>query len=154
MAERGRFPVLYWASIFLLLLMLAFTGWYFLQNRHPLCRNDIDDALVRGQLERFWRQERIVVLSSAPRPIAQAYLQAALGEGFQVSVQDTCWDGLAASAALSGEGNRLLLLPVDCFESQLRVETADQDLLFLVMPARGQEGAPSVLACGNSRSKS
>ncbi|WP_419638061.1 hypothetical protein [Thiolapillus sp.] len=34
MAKSGRFPLLYWTSIGLLVLMLAFTGWLVVVPQH------------------------------------------------------------------------------------------------------------------------
>jgi hypothetical protein len=62
MAERGRFPVLYWASIFLLLLMLAFTGWWWYRSTIGSCDNLLDDPVTRAYVQRQWREGRITVL--------------------------------------------------------------------------------------------
>lgn len=62
MAERGRFPVLYWASIFLLLLMLAFTGWWWYRSTIGSCDNLLDDPVTRAYVQRQWQAGRITVL--------------------------------------------------------------------------------------------
>ncbi|WP_457674695.1 hypothetical protein [Thiolapillus sp.] len=149
MAERGRFPVLYWASIFLLLLMLAFTGWYFFQNSHPLCRNSVNDPVVKHQLERFWQQGRVLVLSAAQGAAAEGYLAAGPGKDYQVLKADACPSDPGALSPYAGKENRLVLLSTACFRRLLRGDEAEADLLFMVMPEAGSGKPPAVLACAD-----
>ena len=62
MAERGRFPVLYWASIFLLLLMLVFSAWWWYRSTIGSCDNLLNDAVSRAYVQRMWQEGRITVL--------------------------------------------------------------------------------------------
>ncbi|WP_456374330.1 hypothetical protein [Thiolapillus sp.] len=62
MAERGRFPVLYWASIFLLLLMLVFSAWWWYRSTIGSCDNLLHDAVTRAHVQRMWRDGRVTVL--------------------------------------------------------------------------------------------
>ncbi|BAO43395.1 histidine phosphatase family protein [Thiolapillus brandeum] len=62
MAERGRFPVLYWGSILLLLLMLAFSGWWWYRSTIGSCDNLLDDPVTRAYVQRMWKNGRITVL--------------------------------------------------------------------------------------------
>ena len=64
MAKSGRFPLLYWTSIGLLALMLAFSGWYFYKSRNSVCRYSIAEPLMQAELRRHWHRGRVVALMS------------------------------------------------------------------------------------------
>ena len=100
MAERGRFPVLYWASIFLLLLMLAFTGWWWYRSTIGACDNLLDDAVTRAYVQQQWQEGRITVLLRHTDRCRD-------GDG------QTCVEGLTrkgeADARIIGKGMRTLL---------------------------------------------
>ncbi|WP_456444861.1 hypothetical protein [Thiolapillus sp.] len=100
MAERGRFPVLYWASIILLLLMFAFSGWWWYRSTIGSCDNLLDEPVTRAYVQRMWKAGRITVLMRHTDRCRE-------GDG------QTCTDGLThkgqEDARIIGAGMQALL---------------------------------------------
>ena len=166
MAKGGRFPLLYWTSIILLVLMLAFTAWYFYQNRNEVCRNNISDALVMNQLQRYWQKGQIIALmsyaddggaavaASLARVLPGDYrllaaepdAKGAFGQPPQILPWlKTCAPALPERISRLGQGNKLLLLPADCLDKLAGGGKQPGLLLFLLKGEGGR--VPKVLAC-------
>lgn len=100
MAKGGRFPLLYWISIGLLILMLAFTGWYFYRSTIGSCDNLLDDPVTRAYVQRLWQEGRITVLMRHT-------------ERCRDNPEVSCEEGLTpkgvADARIIGQGMRALL---------------------------------------------
>ncbi|WP_456380236.1 hypothetical protein [Thiolapillus sp.] len=162
---RGRFPLLYWTSIVMLLLMLAFTGWYFYQNRDAVCRNSISDALTKNQLQRYWQKGRIIALMSSSddgKPVAAGLAKDLPGDydlfageadekgAFDRQAQilpwlKTCDSTLLERMTRLGQGNKLLLLPAGCLDNLAGGGREPGLVLFLLRGEIGQ--IPKALAC-------
>ncbi len=111
---KGRFPVLYWASLGLLALMLAFSGWYFYQNREGVCRNSIAEPMMRDELRRHWKKGQVVALlapwSDCAASGACSEVADTLSAGLDKLLTDdfSLWVGSDASQQILGRKPKLL----------------------------------------------
>ncbi len=162
---KGRFPLLYWTSIVLLLLMLVFTGWYFYQNQDGVCRNSISEPVTRNQLQRYWQKGRIIALMSSAddgEPVAAGLARVLPGDYSLLAAEPdtkgafgqppqvlpwlkTCDSALPERISRLGRGNQMLLLPVGCLDSLVGGGRKPGSVLFLLKGEDGQ--TPKLLAC-------